>query len=149
MQQPNAANLQRPDGLTAREQNYIRHMGERGYRRFEALKKSERQRVWDNMRRIAGERYKLGLMPPWFQKEWLNIEEAPTNTWWRQQGLTAYKMDTTWLGDNAPSTSSGHGGGGGSGMLLLHWSSFNVQVSFEIAIVGMWCCLPMAWRRSP
>jgi hypothetical protein len=72
--------------------------------------------VWDNMRSIAAGRYKAGLMPPWFKKEWLDIEEAPTNTWWRQQGLSAYRTDTSWLGENAPSSSSGEGGGlGGSG----------------------------------
>jgi hypothetical protein len=77
--------------------------------------------VWDNMRSLAAGRYKAGLMPPWFKKEWLDIEEAPTNTWWRQQGLSAYRTDTSWLGENAPSSSSNDGGGldgsgsGGSG----------------------------------
>jgi hypothetical protein len=70
--------------------------------------------VWDNLRVIARERFREGLMPPWFKPEWLDIEEAPTNTWWRQQGLSAYRTDTTWLGESAPTSSSG-GGGGGSG----------------------------------
>jgi hypothetical protein len=65
------------------------------------------------MRSIAAGRYKAGLMPPWFKKEWLDIEEAPTNTWWRQQGLSAYRTDTSWLGENAPSSSSSGGGDGG------------------------------------
>jgi hypothetical protein len=47
-------------------------------------------------------------------EEWLDLEEAPTNTWWRQQGLSAYKQDTSWLGENAPSTSGGGGNDGGS-----------------------------------
>ncbi|WIA40731.1 hypothetical protein OEZ86_004420 [Tetradesmus obliquus] len=111
-----AAQQQRPDGLTAREQAYQLRMGERGYQRFETIKRQERQRVWDNMRSLAAGRYKAGLMPPWFKKEWLDIEEAPTNTWWRQQGLSAYRTDTSWLGESAPSSSSGDGGGlGGSG----------------------------------
>ena len=38
-------------------------------------------------------------MPPWFKPEWLDIEEAPVNTWWRQQGISEYQMDNTWLGD--------------------------------------------------
>lgn len=109
-------------GLTTREQAYRTRMGDRGYARFEALKKSERQRVWDNMRVIARQRFEEGIMPAWFKPEWLDIEEAPTNTWWRQHGLSAYRQDTSWLGENAPSTSSsggsgsgGQSGGGGSG----------------------------------
>lgn len=76
------------------------------------------------MRRIAAGRYKDGLMPPWFKTEWLDIEEAPTNTWWRNQGLSAYRTDTTWLGENAPSASSGDGSSGGEfaeyGQVIMH-----------------------------
>jgi hypothetical protein len=66
------------------------------------------------MRLIARKRFEEGIMPPWFKQEWLDLEEAPTNTWWRQQGLSAYKQDTSWLGENAPSTSGGGGNDGGS-----------------------------------
>eukprot|EP00775_Hariotina_reticulata_P002635 gene2635-2936_t len=55
------ASQQRSNGLTSREQAYIVRMGERGYKRFEAIKKEERQRVWDNMRLVAAARYKDGL----------------------------------------------------------------------------------------
>ena len=74
--------------------------------------------VWDNMRFLARKRFEEGIMPAWFKPEWLDIEEAPTNTWWRQQGLSAYRQDTSWLGENAPSTSSsgGDSSGGGPGM---------------------------------
>lgn len=73
--------------------------------------------VWDNMRVIARQRFEEGIMPAWFKPEWLDIEEAPTNTWWRQHGLSAYRQDNSWLGENAPSTSSsgGSGSGGQSG----------------------------------
>jgi hypothetical protein len=71
--------------------------------------------VWDNMRRIAGERYQRGEMPAWFKPEWLEWEEAPTNTFWRQLGREAYWQDDTWLGSSAPPPGGGEGGGGGSG----------------------------------
>lgn len=87
--------------------------------------------VWDNMRLIARKRFEEGIMPSWFNPEWLDIEEAPTNTWWRQQGLSTYRQDTSWLGENAPSTSGGSGGdgsgdggssgNGGSGAVVV-WS---------------------------
>eukprot|EP00878_Enallax_costatus_P042150 GHUV01049226.1.p1 GENE.GHUV01049226.1~~GHUV01049226.1.p1 ORF type:complete len:130 (-),score=19.24 GHUV01049226.1:59-448(-) len=83
--------------------------------------------VWDNMRRIAAGRYKDGLMPPWFKPEWLDIEEAPTNTWWRNHGLSAYRTDTTWLGENAPSTSSGGGSSGGEYAVLTSLSIVKVS----------------------
>lgn len=78
--------------------------------------------AWDNMRFIARKRYEEGIMPSWFNPEWLDVEEAPTNTWWRQQGLSAYKQDTSWLGENAPSTSSS-GGDGGSGSGIPPWGT--------------------------
>jgi hypothetical protein len=45
------------------------------------------------------ERYSKGQMPAWFDPRWLDIEEAPPNTWWRQQGLRPLQVDATWLGD--------------------------------------------------
>jgi hypothetical protein len=45
------------------------------------------------------ERYSKGEMPHWFDPRWLDIEEAPPNTWWRQQGLRPLQVDATWLGD--------------------------------------------------
>jgi hypothetical protein len=70
-------------------------------------------------------------MPSWFKPEWLDIEEAPTNTWWRQQGLSAYQQDTSWMGDNAPSTSGGSGDGssGGSGPGMVWHGSVTLQIS--------------------
>lgn len=49
MQQAAGGGAMRPEtsssgGLTTREQAYRTRMGDRGYARFEALKKSERQR---------------------------------------------------------------------------------------------------------
>jgi hypothetical protein len=70
------------------------------------------------MRRIARERHARGEMPSWFKPAWLDLEEAPTNTYWRAHGLRHYQQDSTWLGDSAPSTSGGggsEGGGGGGG----------------------------------
>lgn len=71
--------------------------------------------VWDNMRRIARERFEQGIMPEWFNPEWLNIEEAPMNTYWRQEGLDAYQMNDTWLGGNDGGDSGGKGGDGRGG----------------------------------
>lgn len=92
-----------------------RRMGVKGYRDFENLKRNERQRVWDAMRRVARQRYERGDMPEWFKPAWLDMEEAPTNTFWRAHGLSYYQQDSQWLGDNAPSTSSGGGDNGDSG----------------------------------
>jgi len=72
--------------------------------------------VWDAMRAVARERYQRGEMPAWFKPAWLDIEEAPTNTFWRTKGLRYYQQDARWLGDQAPDASSGGDGGeGGSG----------------------------------
>jgi hypothetical protein len=77
-------------------------------------------------------------MPSWFKPEWLDIEEAPTNTWWRQQGLSAYQQDSSWLGDNAPSTSGGSGDGssGGSGPGMGWQLSVPMHISLHPAVVS-------------
>lgn len=86
-------------------------------------------------------------MPSWFKQEWLDIEEAPTNTWWRQQGLSAYKQDTSWLGESAPSTSGGGvddgsssgGGPGGLGCATGAVSGLNKQTH---SCMHTHCCGP-------
>lgn len=72
-----------------------------------------RTAVWDNMRRVAQLRYQAGQMPEWFDPSWLNQEEAPTNAWWRQQGLSIYQVDDTWAGGGGDD-GGGSGGAGGA-----------------------------------
>jgi hypothetical protein len=67
------------------------------------------------MRRIARERYERGEMPAWFKPAWLDVEEAPSNTYWRAAGNSHYQQDGSWMGDAAPQPGGGDGGGGGSG----------------------------------
>ncbi len=73
------------------------------------------------MRRIAGGRYQRGEMPEWFKPEWLDVEEAPMNSFWRQQGLELYQHDSTWMGDGG--NFGGPGGWSSLGKLLWVLSS--------------------------
>ncbi|KAI8467862.1 MAG: hypothetical protein J3K34DRAFT_523406 [Monoraphidium minutum] len=102
-----------PAPTTSQGWNELR-MGVKGYREFETVKRDERQRVWDEMRDAARRRYQRGEMPPWFRPAWLDMEEAPTNTFWRAGGLGVYQQDTEWLGGGGDG-GGGKGGGGGGG----------------------------------
>jgi hypothetical protein len=76
-----------------------------------------RRAVWDEMRSIARQRYENGEMPEWFRPAWLDMEEAPMNTFWRAGGLKYYQQDSQWLGGvgDEEASSSGGGGSGDSG----------------------------------
>lgn len=66
------------------------------------------------MRRVARERHERGEMPAWFRPAWLDLEEAPTNAYWRAKGNKHYAQDGRWQGAAAPEPGGG-GGDEGSG----------------------------------
>lgn len=72
--------------------------------------------AWDDMRAAAQERYQRGEMPAWFKPEWLELEEAPPNSFWRERGVSVYQSDVSGFG--LPPGDNGGGGrprGGGGG----------------------------------
>lgn len=75
--------------------------------------------VWDHMRIVARERYGLGQMPSWFNPKWLDIEEAPINTYYREAGRGAYEADAEAAKHSTVDVQlddgGGFGGPGGSG----------------------------------
>jgi len=97
------------------------YLGTNGWERLVNINKGERQRVWDNMRAVAQERYARGEMPSWFNPKWLAQEEAPVNAILREMGMQHYQYDDTWLGrpftdpSQDPETEQGGPGDGGSG----------------------------------
>lgn len=75
--------------------------------------------VWENIRASAEIRYRLGLMPDWFNPDWLTRREAPINELERLSGNPNFQDPSAFLGggDDGSGAGSGSGpnGGGGGG----------------------------------
>lgn len=86
-------------------------------------------------------------MPGWFDPAWLDMEEAPENKFWREQGLSHWQDDDQWLGDpsvygNDPGDGgggAGSNGGGGKGKNRFRWGPV-VVVPLCVRALTILCC---------